>query len=221
MSGSTDPHADQPVYQNGVPLDQASSAMVMLHGRGASAQDILTLAGELDVPGFSLLTPQAANYSWYPRRFLDPIQSNEPWLSSALRVMERILDQVKAAGITNEKIILLGFSQGACLALEYAVRNPQRYGGVVGLSGGLIGTDDEQNELEGSLDSTPVFMGCSQNDPHIPQERFEDTARRLNDLGGEVTARLYAGLGHGVNQDELAFVREMMASLIHTHSPDE
>lgn len=209
-----DPHKDQPILQMGAPPEEAQGAMVLLHGRGASAEDILYLSAELDVPGFHFIAPQAAAYSWYPRRFLDPNTSNEPWLTSALKVVKRCLDHLTANGIAPEKIILLGFSQGGCLALEYAARNPQRYGGVVGLSGGLIGSDEEQVEREGGLLGTPVFMGCSQDDPHIPQDRFEDAARILASMGADVTARLYPDLGHGINQDELDFTRRIMNSLI-------
>lgn len=188
--------------------------MVMVHGRGASAEDILSLAPQLDRRGFAFLAPQAAGNTWYPRRFLDPIESNEPWLSSGLGAVGEVLGRVGAASIPPERTILLGFSQGACLALEFAARNARRYGGVVGLSGGLIGPDDTPRTYPGSLAGTPVFLGCSDVDPHIPRERVLETATEMRRLEGEVTARLYPDMDHTVNQDELDFVSGIMAGLV-------
>jgi predicted esterase len=197
----------------GVNLNEAQAAMICVHGRGASARDILTLAGELGVPGFAFLAPQAAGNTWYPNRFLAPLESNEPWLSSALAAVEEALARVAAAGIPAERTMLLGFSQGACLALEFGARNARRYGGLVGLSGGLIGPDGTPRDYPGSLAGTPVFLGCSDADFHIPKERVEETAAALGRLGGEVTTRLYPGMGHEVNVDELEQVRGMMRAL--------
>lgn len=188
--------------------------MVLLHGRGASAEDILTLASELDQPGLAYLAPQAANGTWYPNRFLAPLASNEPWLSSALRAVADALTQIAAAGIPTERTMLLGFSQGACLALEFAARNARRYGGVAGLTGGLIGPDDAPRDYAGSLAGTPVFLGCSDIDFHVPKARVELTARVLERLGGSVTTRFYPKMGHTINQDEVGFVRGMMAALV-------
>jgi predicted esterase len=207
------PHQDQPVRTAGEPLDRARAAMIMMHGRGASAEDILSLSTELDQPGFAFLAPQAAGNTWYPNRFLAPLESNEPWLSSALAVITGLLARTAAAGIPPERTILLGFSQGACLALEYAARNPRRYGGVAGLSGALIGPDDTSRDLAGSagsLDGTPVFLGCSDVDFHVPKERVDQAAEVLRRLGAEVTVRIYPNMGHTVNQDEIEFVRGMM-----------
>ncbi len=206
-------HQDQPILTAGEPLTRAPAAMVLLHGRGASAEDILTLAAELDQPGFAYLAPQAANGTWYPNRFLAPLESNEPWLSSALNVVANALAQIAAAGIPSERTLLLGFSQGACLALEFAARNARRYGGIVGLTGGLIGPDNLPRAYAGSLAGTPVFLGCSDVDFHIPKERVELTAQVLTRLGGDVTTRFYPNMGHTVNQDEMNFVREMMQTL--------
>jgi predicted esterase len=217
MIDSLDPHKDQPILQTGTAPNETKGAMVLLHGRGASAEDILYLSAELEGPGFLFIAPQAAAFSWYPGRFLDPIHVNEPWLTSALNTVKRSLDHLADIGITHEQIILLGFSQGACLALEYVARDPRRYGGVVGLSGGLIGADEEQFEREGSLAGTPVFLGCSQDDPHIPQDRFEDAARILASMGADVTARLYPDLGHSINQDELDFIHKILVTLITNH----
>lgn len=213
-SGTIDPHRGQPLVLAGEPLGSAQAAMIMLHGRGATAQDILTLAANLHRHGFAYLAPQAAGNAWYPNSFLAPIASNEPHLSSALAVITSLLDQLAQGGIPAEHTILLGFSQGACLLLEYVARNTRRYGGVVGLSGGLIGPDGTSRDYPGSLSGTPVFLGCSDRDPHIPKGRVEQTAEVLRLLGGNVTMRLYPDMGHTVNLDELHFVQAMMASVL-------
>src|SRR6266849_5136182 len=210
----TGPHQGQPVLTAGEPLDKAKAAMIMVHGRGASAEDIISLTTELNQPGFAYLAPQAAGYTWYPNSFLAPIASNEPGLSSGLAVIASLLAKLAEAGISPERTILLGFSQGACLSLEFAARNARRYGGLVGLSGGLIGPEGTPRNYPGSLDGTPVFLGCSDVDPHIPKERVDETAAVLRALGGEVSERLYPNMGHTVNRDELTFVREMMDSLV-------
>ena len=212
-----DPHAGQPVLVYGAKLDKAQSAdkaqaaMILLHGRGASAEDILSLAEELPQPGFAFLAPQAAGNTWYPQRFTAPLSANQPWLESALEAIGRVAAQVAAAGIPPERTYLLGFSQGACLALEYAARNPQRYGGIAGLSGGLIGPQVELQRYPAGLAGTPVFLGCSDIDLHIPQERVMETARALEQLGARVDMRLYPGMGHTVNDDEVQAVQQMMA----------
>ena len=207
------PHLGQPLAFAGEPLKSARAAMVMLHGRGATAQDILTLTTDLHSPGFAYLAPQAAGNTWYPNSFLAPIPTNEPNLSSGLAVIASLLDQLAQAGIPAGRTIILGFSQGACLSLEYVARNARRYGGAVGLSGGLIGPEGTPRNYPGSLEGTPVFLGCSDTDPHIPKERVEQTAEVLQLLGGNVTTRLYPRMEHTVNQDELQFVQAMMAAL--------
>jgi phospholipase/carboxylesterase len=206
-------HQVQPVLVAGEPLDKATAAMVMLHGRGAAAEDILALAAEFKQLHFAYMALQAARNSWYPNSFLAPIASNEPGLSSGLAVIAAILAQLADAGIPAERTMLLGFSQGACLALEFAARNARRYGGLVGLSGGLIGPDDTPRNYGGSLEGTPVFLGCSDNDFHIPRERVEQSAEVFKRLGANVTTRLYPGLGHTVNRDEIRFVQGMMADV--------
>ena len=205
---------NQGVLFRGEPLGQARAAMVMVHGRGATAEDILELAVELNRPGFVYLAPQAANNSWYPQSFLAPLSSNEPWLSSALATLGTVLQRVEEGGIPRERTILLGFSQGACLALEFAARHAQRYGGIVALSGGLIGPDGTPRDYPGSLAGTPVFLGCSDRDFHIPKERVQQSAEVFRRLGGDVTMRLYPNMEHTVNQDEIDFVATMMAALI-------
>lgn len=217
---ATGPHRDQPVLTAGEPLDRAEAAMVMIHGRGASARDILSLAGELDREGFAFLAPQAASNTWYPQSFLQPLASNEPYLSSALSVIARLVEHLVGAGIPPERVILLGFSQGACLATEFAARNACRYGGVVGLSGGLIGPPGTPRDYAGSLDGTPVFLGCSDVDSHIPKERVLESADVFRRLNAEVTDRLYPGMGHTVNEDEIAQVQAMMRGLRAGHAPE-
>lgn len=190
--------------------------MVLVHGRGASAESILQLAGGLDNPDFAYLAPQAAGHTWYPYSFLAPLERNEPWLSSALRLLDASVEQAAGAGVPLERIMLLGFSQGACLTLEFLARQPRRYGGVVALTGGLIGPDDTPRDYQGSLDDTPVFLGTSDPDPHVPRSRVEQSAAVLERMGARVTTRVYPGMGHTVNQDELDSTREMMDRLLDT-----
>lgn len=207
------PHRSQPVHVAGEPLQSAGAAMILMHGRGASAEDILTLVPELNQAGFAYLAPQAAGYTWYPYSFLAPLSNNEPWLSSALSVIASLLNTIAEVGIPPERTILLGFSQGACLSLEFAARNARHYGGLAGLSGGLIGPDGTPRDYQGSLEGTPVFLGCSDVDFHIPKQRVQQSAEVLRRLGGDVTMRLYPGMGHMVNEDEIQFVRGMMTAL--------
>jgi predicted esterase len=188
--------------------------MLMVHGRGARAEDILALAEQFTESEFAYLAPQAATNTWYPNRFLAPIEENEPWLSSALEFVGDVLQQIREAGIPYERTILLGFSQGACLTLEFAARNARRFGGVVGLSGALIGPGGTPRDYKNSLAGTPVFLGCSDVDFHVPKEHVEETAEVLRGLGGDVTERFYPNMEHTVNQDELDFVRGMMKTVI-------
>lgn len=208
------PHQGQPIRLAGEPVSRAQAAILMVHGRGARAEDILSLADQFDQPGFTYFAPQAADNTWYPNRFLVPLAENEPWLSSALAFVGSVLAEIVNAGIPYERIMLLGFSQGACLTLEFAARNARRYGGLVGLSGALIGPDDTPRNYPGSLEGTPVFLGCSDVDFHVPKQRVDQTAEGLGKLGGSVTERLYPNLDHTVNLDEIEFVRGMMQALL-------
>ena len=205
---ATGPHANTQVLVRGAPRERAKATVVAIHGRGATAESILSLADHFQLPDVAWLAPQAVGNAWYPRRFMEPIESNEPWLSSALSLVGEIVD-----GLTAERVVLLGFSQGACLATEFAARNARRYGGVVGLSGGLIGPDGTQWPYPANLAGTPVFLGCSDVDFHIPLARVEETARVLEHLGGSVTTRIYPGMGHEVNADELAWIRGLLEGL--------
>jgi predicted esterase len=206
-------HDDQPVHTAGEKLETARAAMIMLHGRGADAPSILELAREFAVPGVAYLAPQAANHTWYPNRFIAPVASNEPWLTSALALVGGAFDHLVAAGLPPDHIFVLGFSQGACLALEFGARNPRRYGGLIALSGALIENGDQPRGYAGSLAGTPVFLGCSDADAHIPADRVVRSADLLLGLGGNVTFRLYPGLGHTVNDDEIARVKKMLESV--------
>lgn len=208
------PHSGQPVYAAGEPLEDARAAAIFVHGRGASAPSILSLAGEFDAPGMAYLAPQAAGFTWYPNSFLAPIESNQPWLGSALALLGALVRHVEQAGFSSERVLLLGFSQGACLASEFVARNARRYGGLVALSGGLIGPDGTPRDYGGSLAGTPVFLGCSDVDAHIPAARVEHSAEVLAALGGEVDMRLYPGMGHTVNQDEIEQVQAMLSALV-------
>jgi phospholipase/carboxylesterase len=204
-------HQGQPVLHAGAALEKAHGAVIMLHGRGATAEDILTLSSEFSQPNVAYLAPQAAGYQWYPNRFIMPVATNEPYLSSALQLVDNLIGQLVTAGIPKANIILLGFSQGACLALEYAARHPERYGGLAGLSGGLIG--DVLRVYQGDMKGTPVFLGCSDKDFHIPKERVIESATIFRGLGAFVTERLYADMGHTVNEDELDTVRQMVTAI--------
>jgi phospholipase/carboxylesterase len=208
------PHQGLPVRTAGEPLASARAAMILLHGRGATAADILMLAEELAQPGFAYLAPEAAGDTWYPYSFLAPTASNEPGLSSALAVIASLLEQANSAGIPAERTVIAGFSQGACLLLEFVARHAQRYGGVIALSGGLIGPDGTPRDYPGSLTGTPVFLGCSDIDPHIPRERVLLSAEVLQKLGGQVTAKLYPRMGHTINRDEILVARGIVAGVL-------
>lgn len=212
-------HRGQPVYTAGERLSNAWAAMVLIHGRGASASDILMLGEELYHPQFAYLAPQAAGNTWYPYSFLTPIAQNEPWLTSALEAVAAVVQQIEEAGIDASRIVLGGFSQGACLASEFAARNPRRYGGLLVFSGGLIGPPGGLRTYSGDLDGTPVFFGCSDVDPHIPQERVLESAKILEDLGGAVVYRLYPGMGHTINRDEIDRARAIVRAVVAQEYP--
>jgi predicted esterase len=203
-------HAGQPVLQSGPQPVSARLAAILLHGRGASAEDVLSLAQEFQTSDVSYLAPQAAGNSWYPYSFLASIAQNELWLTSALAVVGSLVTTLEAGGVGADRIVILGFSQGACLSLEFAARNAQRYKAVVGLSGGLIGPPGTPRNYPGSLDGTDVFLGCSDIDPHIPVERVRESGDVFKRMGARVDERIYPGMGHTVNLDEVKAVRNLL-----------
>lgn len=197
------PHQNGRVLTAGADLENARTALILLHGRGARAQDILSLSSDLSQPGLAFLAPQAEGFTWYPNRFIAPLEQNEPYLSGAVAVVDHIVQQVQAHGIPTERIFLGGFSQGACLATEYVVRNPMRYGGLLVFSGGYIGPLNEPRQSSGDLQGTPVFLGCSDPDPHIPLQRVRDTTSLLRSMGAHVTEEIYPNMGHTIIQAEI------------------
>ncbi len=194
------------VITAGKPLAAATKALIMVHGRGGSAADILSLSTDLNIADFALLAPQAANHTWYPYSFMAPQEANEPWLSAALDVLKNVLTEVQAAGIPTENIYLLGFSQGACLTLEFAARNATRFGGVVAFSGGLIGQTLHLENYQSDFLQTPIFLGCSDVDPHIPLQRVHESAAALKDRNAHVFEKIYPGMTHTIIQDEINWV---------------
>lgn len=200
---SDDPHAGQPVLHAGPSIADARLVCVLLHGRGASAEDILGLARELSVADVAFVAPQAAGGTWYPYSFLASIQRNEPYLTSALRAVERLVDGLAGKKVSRDRIAIAGFSQGACLTLEFAARNAGRYAAVVALTGGLIGPPETPRDYGGSFDGTPIFIGSSDVDPHVPLERVHESTAVLTRMGAVVDERIYPGMPHTVNQDEL------------------
>ncbi len=206
----TETHQNQPLIQCGAKLDEAKLAMILIHGRGATAEDILSLASEIDIPNMALIAPQAKDNSWYPYSFLSPVEMNEPELSSSLAVIDSIIEMLNQKGFKEDQIYLLGFSQGACLSLEYAVRNPKKYGGIFGLSGGVIGETIIRENYSGDLEGTEVFIGCSDVDPHLPLKRVNETEEVFRKLNANVTKRIYKGMAHTVNQDEIDFVKTLL-----------
>lgn len=196
----------------GKPVEEAKSVLIMVHGRGGSAEDILSLSPHLKVQDFALIAPQATNQSWYPKSFLAPPSQNEPGLSSALEVLAAIEEDLKKQGISAENLYFLGFSQGACLTLEYTCRNAKKYGGVVAFTGGLIGDKVYEENYSGSFEKTPVFIGTSDPDPHVPIERINETSHILQKLEAESVVKVYRDMGHTINQDEIRLANELVFS---------
>lgn len=194
----------------GQELNADSKVLIMVHGRGASAEDILSLANYLQVKDFTLLAPQATNHTWYPYSFMAPPPQNEPWLSSSLDLLKDVVDELHSKGVPSERIYFLGFSQGACLTLEYVTRHAARYGGVVAFTGGLIGDTIYPGNYRGDFDHTPVFIGTSNPDPHVPVERVHATVNILKTMGADVTEKVYPGMGHTINQDELEHANRLV-----------
>jgi phospholipase/carboxylesterase len=198
------------VVTAGQPVAQASKVLIMIHGRGASAEDILSLANYLPVKDYALIAPQASGGTWYPYSFMAPPAQNEPGLSSALGVLKEIVADVVAQGIKQENIYFLGFSQGACLTLEFITRNATRYGGAVAFTGGLIGDKIYTENYSGDFGGTPVFIGTSNPDPHVPVERVLASEKILQQMNAAITVKVYPGMGHTVSADEIEQVKQLI-----------
>ena len=214
MSTADDPHAGQPVAVAGPPVGQGRGVMIMVHGRNAGPRNILELAGALANPAFTYLAPAAAGNTWYPLSFLAPREQNEPYLSSALGRLDTLVSEVEAAGVPRARIVLLGFSQGACLTAEFAVRHAGRYGGLIVFSGGLIGPPGSTWDVAGDFAGTPVFLGCSDVDAHVPKTRVDESAAVFSRLHATVTERIYPGMGHTINDDEIAHAQKILDSVL-------
>jgi predicted esterase len=210
MTQALDPHAGQPVAGAGKRLGESDAVMIMVHGRGAGPDGILSLCPELDRPDFTYLAPAAAGRTWYPYSFMAERANNEPFLSSALAALDRVVTAALQSGIRREHLMLLGFSQGACLSAEFAVRHAARFGGIILFSGGLIGPPGTTWDYAGSFAGTPVFLGCSDVDAHVPKARVDESAQVFQRMGATVTKRIYPGMGHTVNEDEIAFAQQLM-----------
>ena len=208
--GASGPHAGQSVLRRGPAAAQARVAVILVHGRGDSAAGILGLSEEFPFEDVLWVAPQAEGSTWYPYSFLTAMDQNEPGLSSGLSVIGSLVGSLITEGVFAEQIALMGFSQGACLAQEYAARNARRYRAVVGLSGGLIGPPGAPRDYAGSFDRTPVFLGCSDMDPHIPLARVQESADVFRRMGAEVDERIYPRMGHTVNADEISRVTEIL-----------
>lgn len=210
MTNHLDPHANQPVRHLGAPLAEAMGAVVLLHGRGGSAEDILSLAQPLYREGLAYLAPQAAGHTWYPNSFLAPRESNEPYLSSALAKVGSVVGEIEAAGLSRDHIVIAGFSQGACLATEFVASNPARYAGLIAFTGGLIGPPDASLHHEGSLAGTPTLFLSGDPDPHVPWQRVQASAAELERMGAVVTARRYTGRPHTISAEEVDLARTLV-----------
>lgn len=209
-----DPHRNTPVVQMGAGLSAARAAVVLLHGRGASAEDILGLAHEMNHDEIAYLAPQAANHTWYPYSFLVPIEQNEPWLSSALGKVASVVDECVSSGIPRERVAILGFSQGACLATEFVARHPSRYAGLIAFTGGLIGPPGVDLHHSGSLAETPVLFSSGDPDPHVPWSRVEESAQELERMGAQVQLIRHPGRPHTILQSEVELADKVIATLL-------
>jgi len=208
-----EPHAGQPLVSAGEPLGHGKAVLVMVHGRNAAPANILDLAQRLGRDGLTYLAPTAAGRTWYGHSFMAETEKNEPGLSSGLHVLGTVVATALAAGVPADRVVLLGFSQGACLASEFAARNARRYGGVIAYSGGLIGPAGTTWNYPGDFAATPVFLGCSDVDGHVPKARVDESADVFRRMGAAVTERIYPGMGHLVNDDEIAWAQALLDGL--------
>lgn len=209
-----EPHANQPVVYAGAPLEGADAVLIMVHGRNAAPKNILELIERFDRPRIACAAPTAAGGTWYPNSFMADRASNEPGLSSALAMLDALVESLITRGFPSERIALLGFSQGACLTSEFVLRHPRHYGAVAIFSGGLIGVPGTTwDDVEGSYDDMPMFFGCSDVDAHIPKERVIESETVFRRLGARVKRTLYPGMGHLVNDDEIHELQVMLDGL--------
>ncbi|GAB3796153.1 dienelactone hydrolase family protein [Spirosoma humi] len=205
-------HNPNNIHTAGKPLEEATKVMIMVHGRGGSARDILSLSNYIQDKDFAFIAPEAQGNTWYPQSFLRPMTENEPYLSSALEVMSSLRARLQSDfNFKLPQIYWLGFSQGACLMLEFVARHAAEYGGVFGLSGGLIGPDDTPRLYEGSFYNTPIFLGCSDHDSHVPKKRVLESEAVFRQMGADVTTKLYPNFPHSINEDELNIVNLLVA----------
>lgn len=202
---------DKHIVTAGKPLEQAEKALIMVHGRGATAESILSLSQELEADNFTLLAPQATNHSWYPYGFMVPESQNQPALASALELLDEAVSRAKEQGIEAKNIYLLGFSQGACLSSEYAARNAQRFGGLLLFTGGLVGEKLDESRYKGDFEGTPVLITTGDPDPHVPVSRVDETVRVLQEKGAEVTRKIYKGRPHTILQEELELANQILS----------
>ena len=209
-----DPHGDQPIRTAGASPEDARAAVVLVHGRGARADGMLQFASEFGHEGVHYVAPQAQRGTWYPNRFVAPIEQNQPYLDSALAHVGHAVEEAQSGGLPAEKVLLVGFSQGACLASEFVARNPTRYGGLVLLSGGLIGEEGAEFDHAGDVDGMPFFVGVSDDDPHIPMSRAEETVEVFERLNADVRFDRYEGRGHGIFEEEIEYLKELVAALV-------
>lgn len=198
------------ITATGKELSEANKILIMIHGRGGNAQDILSLASHLNVKNFALLAPQATNNTWYPYSFLAPPEQNEPGFSSALEIIKSVVSDVKAEGFSSDKIYFLGFSQGACLTLEYVARNAEKFGGIAAFTGGLIGDRIYSENYKGDFQGAPIFIGTGNPDAHVPVERVEDSADTLKGMNALVTVKVYNNRPHTISQDEVQRVNKLI-----------
>ncbi len=201
---------NEPVAKAGKSLSDAKKVLIMLHGRGGSAEDFIQLSDQLAVEDFAFLAPQAIQHTWYPYSFLEPAEKNEPQLSMSLSGLSELLDDLEGLRFAAKNIYFLGFSQGACLALEFCARNAQRYGGIIAFTGGLIGNRVEKSHYQGNFEGTPVFIGSSNHDPHVPEERIAESEKVLTAMGAQVTQKIYPNMGHAIIDDEIKIATAML-----------
>lgn len=203
---------EQKIISQGKPLEQTGKALVMIHGRGATAESILSLSEHIDAADFTLFAPQATNHSWYPFSFMAPASQNQSALDSALELVHATVKQIQDQGIERKDIYLLGFSQGACLTSEYATRNAQRYGGLLIFTGGLIGQHVDSSNYSGSFDGTPVLITTGDPDPHVPVSRVDETVKIMEEKGAKVTKKIYKGRPHTILQEELELAKKILSN---------